>query len=71
MEEKNAQNLAMVNDLVAKSEAIRLGGEMQTGVPVDYTTMDGNRYTGNVVFKLSALVKPSFVLYSEMVKSNR
>lgn len=26
--------------------------------------------TGNVVFKLSASVKPSFVLYSEMVKSN-
>ena len=27
--------------------------------------------TGNVVFKLSALVKPSIVLYSEMVKGNR
>ena len=51
MEDKNVQNMLKVKDLMEKSEKVRLGGELKTGVAIDYTTTEGNNYTGTVVFK--------------------
>jgi hypothetical protein len=50
-EQKNAQNMSKVQDLIAKSEQIRLGGELKTGVVINYTTTEGNTYTGTIIFK--------------------
>jgi hypothetical protein len=60
-DKKNAQNMVKVQELIAKSEEVRLGGELKTGVAIDYTTTAGNTYTGTVVFK-----RPTMLDYMKM-----
>lgn len=50
---ENKENMDKVREMIANAQAeeIRLGGKLQTGVPIDYTSAFGKRYTGTVIFK--------------------
>ncbi len=58
---QNKDNMDKVKELMANAEKVRLGGDLQTGVPIDYTSLCGKRYEGTVVFK-----KPTMQDYMKM-----
>jgi hypothetical protein len=50
-ETENKENMEKVRELMQGAEKVRLGGELQEGVPIDYTSVYGNEYKGTVIFK--------------------
>lgn len=48
---QNHENMDVVRKLMDNAEQVRLGGDLKTGVPINYTSLDGNKFEGTVVFK--------------------
>lgn len=61
MEQKNQANMDTVKNLMGQADNVRLGDNYKTGVAIDYTSPEGNRYEGTVVFK-----RPSMKDYMSM-----
>lgn len=47
----NTENMAKVREAMSMQKQIAQGGELQYGIPIDYTSSEGKNYTGTVVFK--------------------
>lgn len=47
----NEENMAKVRELMGHAKAVNLGGNLTEGVPIDYVSEFGTRFTGTVVFK--------------------
>lgn len=47
----NEENMEKVRGLMAKADQIKLGGELEASVPIDYESEYGNKYQGIIIFK--------------------
>ena len=47
----NEENLQKVRRLMEKADKISLGSDLETTVPIDYTSFQGKKYEGEVTFK--------------------
>lgn len=74
----NEENRALVADLMAKAEQVKLGGELKAGVYIDHTTVFGTELKGSVVFKRPTMldyvkigaIKSEYLRSSGVVNAN-
>lgn len=57
----NEENMAKIRELMGQAQQINLGSAHTEGVPINYTSEFGTKYTGTVVFK-----RPSMQDYMRM-----
>jgi arabinogalactan endo-1,4-beta-galactosidase len=47
----NEENMDAVKAAMTAHQQVQLAGNLKEGVPIDFTSLEGNRYTGVIVFK--------------------